>query len=195
MTERRSLRTLGYALALVALCLGAVASAHATLVLGTLQSEPGVPQAGESFSLTLELADPMEVPVEDAWVLAEFRSEGAPEDAAPITTRFEETEVAGVYRTQVTLPQEGTYTLLLRDQTFRQEEARATLTFEVGRGTALEEDSFVFPPTATGSNLTTWLLWLIGLPLAAALVVTVIVLTGGGAQAEAGAVDAQKERP
>lgn len=165
--------------AMSALFLGAAAFAHATLVLGTLTSDPAIPRPGEPFTLTLELLDPTQVPVEDAWVLAEFRQQGAPEDTEPVSGRFEESETPGVYRTQVILPERGRYVLLLRDQTFRQEEAQATLTFPVGRALA-EPLEFVFPPTATGpQSLRVWLLWLIGLPLLATVVVTVLVLTQG----------------
>lgn len=156
--------------------LGSSVLAHATLVLGAFQSDPVVPQAGEPFTLMLALEDPTEVPVEDAWVLAEFRPEGASEGSEPISVRFEET-VPGRYETEVTLPNDGDWQLLLRDQTFRQEEARAELAFPVGREVDSESLFFVFPPTATGSQgLATWLIWVIILPIAAGIIVTVVVL-------------------
>lgn len=167
------------AVALTLLLLSTTALAHATLVLGSLTSEPVAARSGEPLTLSLELRDPTQIPVEDAWVLAEFRQPGAPADAQPVSVRFEESNTPGVYQTQVVLPERGRYALLLRDQTFRQEEAQATLAFPVGR--ALTEPlEFVFPPTATGpQSLRVWLLWLIGLPLVAAAVVTVLVLTRG----------------
>lgn len=166
--------------AVLTLLFGTAALAHATLVLGSLGSDPAASRPGEPFTLNLELVDPTQVPVEDAWVVAEFRPEGAPEGAETVNARFEESETAGVYRAQVTLPERGTYALLLRDQTYRQEEAQAELTFNVGRETSPENLSFVFPPTATGpQSLTVWLAWLIGLPLLAAIVVTVLVWRRG----------------
>lgn len=169
-----------FAVALSVLLLGATVFAHATLVLGTLTSDPDAPRPSEPFTLSVELVDPTQVPVEDAWVLAEFRQQDAPAGSEPVTARFEESETPGVYRAQVTLPERGAYTLLLRDQTYRQEEAQAELTFNVGRETSPENLSFVFPPTATGpQSLTVWLAWLIGLPLMAAAIVTVLVLTRG----------------
>ncbi|HEX7022458.1 MAG TPA: hypothetical protein VF171_06335, partial [Trueperaceae bacterium] len=73
--------------------------------------------------------------------------------------------------------------LLLRDQTFRQEEATATLVLNVGAPTDPESLSFLFPPTATSpKSLGTWLLWLIGVPVAAGILVTVLVLRGGKEQ-------------
>ena len=163
--------------------LGSSALAHATLVLGTLQSVPGVPQPDEPISLVLELADPTGVPVEDAWVLAEFRPEGAPE-GEPLGVRFEES-APGRYGAEITLPAAGDWQLLLRDQTFRQEEARATLSFPVGTAAVGDALSFVFPPTATGPRgLATWLVWVIVLPIVAGIVVTVVVLRGSREEVE-----------
>ena len=86
----------------------------------------------------------------------------------------------GVYRSSLPLPDGGDYEALMRDRTFRQEEARVTLPLTVGDA-PLEAVRFVFPPTAIGPNrsITTWLIWLIGLPVVAGIVVTVLVLTGG----------------
>jgi hypothetical protein len=161
---------------------------HATLVLGTVDTNPNPPQAGEPFTLFLELADPTRIPVEDAVVVAEFAfgsldrgavgESNGQKSGERVTVRLKETSVAGAYQGELTLAQTGVYTLLLRDQTYRQEEARAELNFEVGSQTSIEPISFLFPPTETGARtLTTWLVWLIGLPVVAAVVVTVLVLT------------------
>ena len=155
-----------------------VALAHATLVLGTVSSTPATPQPGEDFKLNLSLEDPVGVATEDAVVYAEFRPPGASLESEPVLdVRLEELS-AGAYSATLSLPSAGEWNLFLRDQTFRQEEATASLSFSVG---AAEEtsQSFVFPPTATGpANIWTWLGWLIGLPVIAAVVVTVLVLTG-----------------
>jgi hypothetical protein len=108
-------------------------------------------------------------------VLAEFRRPG---QEGPISARFEETETTGVYETTLALPRTGPYTLL-RDQTYRREEAQATLTFPVGRVPA-EPLEFVFPPTATGAGVWTWIGFLVGLPLLAAGTVTALVLLRSG---------------
>jgi hypothetical protein len=155
---------------------GGSALAHATPVLGTVTTAPTPPAASAPFTLSLRLLDLTQVPVEDARVLAEFRRSG---EAAPVSARLEETGTAGVYETTLELPQEGGYTLLLRDQTYRQEEAQATLRFSVGRVPA-QPLEFVFPPTATGSGVWTWIGFLIGLPLAVAGVVTALVILRGG---------------
>lgn len=156
-----------FAVALSVLLYGAAAFAHATLVLGTLLSAPATPQPGEPFTVTVELVDPTQVPVEDAWVLAELRQQGAPAGSEPVTAHFEEGNA----------PERGAYALPLRNQTFWQEEAQAELTFNVGRRTPPEARSFIFPSTAAGQQGPgVWLLWLIGLPFLAAITVTALVL-------------------
>ena len=193
-----------YRLVLVLITLGltftlSLASAHATLVLGRFSVTPARPAADALLTLSLRLEDPTQVPVEDAYIFAELRPESAP-DAAPVRAEFSETDTAGVYEVTATLQNPGPYRVLLRDQTYRQEEAQAALTEPLrvgGPNTVLNNtvpntvpnaaQDFVFPPTATGAaGLRTWLLWLIGLPVAAALLVTVLVLTRGDPQGKQG---------
>ena len=85
------------------------------------------PAADAPLTLSLQLEDPTQVPVEDAYVFAELRPENAP-DAAPVRAEFAETDTAGVYEATATLQNPGPYRVLLRDQTYRQEEAQAALT-------------------------------------------------------------------
>lgn len=165
--------------------------AHATLVFGTVTIEPSPAAADEPLTVLLELNDPTDLPVEDAVVLleaapqedavAEVGSGAGAEPAGSVVTSDQFIEVErGVYRTVLTLPENGPWTLTFRDRTYRQEEARASLAIVVGDGAQLEPALFVFPPTATGpQSLGTWLLWLIGLPIAAGGLVTVLVLRGG----------------
>lgn len=174
-------------LALAAPVVAGWAAAHATLVFGTVTTEPAPPRADQPFRLRLEMRDPVDAPVEDAVVLVEAT---APDGVPSVETdRFEEID-EGVYATDLTLPEAGAWTLLFRDRTFRQEEAQATITLPVGADAATEPLSFIFPPTATGPvSLRTWLVWLIGLPLLAGVVVTLVVLRGGpasGADDDAG---------
>lgn len=174
-------------LLITALALWAVAGAHATLVFGTVRTQPAPPPVGAPTTLTLELRDPTETPVEDAVVQAEAIPPGG-EDPTVQSGRFDEVE-AGRYRGRLTLDAPGAWSVRFRDTTFRQEEARATVTLEVGPGGATEPVSFIFPPTDTGPrSLSTWLVWLIGLPLAAGAIVTVMVLRSGG-RADAGDAD------
>ena len=167
-------------------CTLPLASAHATLVLGRFAVAPARPAADAPLTLSLRLEDPTQVPVEDAYIFAELRPADAP-DAVPVRAEFEETSTAGVYEVTATLQNPGLYRVLLRDQTYRQEEAQAALTEPLHVGGPNTAQDFNFPPTATGAaGLRTWLLWLIGLPVAAALLVTVLVLTRGDSQGKPG---------
>lgn len=153
-----------------------IVSAHATIVLGTLSTEPTTPQANQSFLINLDMVDPSQIPIEDAIVLADFTKDGE-----TIQINFEEQEEqAGTYQASVTLPSAGEYDLTMRDQTFRQEEAVAKLSFVLTDGTTevenLEITNFIFPPTKTSNNLGTWLIWLIAVPIVAGIIVTVLVL-------------------
>ena len=174
------------------------ALAHATLVFGTLNTEPNPAQAEDGFRLILHMMDPVRTPVENAIVFAEFgppHALGEPDeglsaaetllqaggtDAHEDFTRFAFTETGpgGNYEAFVQLPENGHYALLLRDQTYPKEDAVAHLEFTLGE--PLDELLFVFPPTDIGTaTLSTWLIWLIAIPLVAGAVVTVVVLAGG----------------
>lgn len=156
------------------------AAAHATLVLGHLEVLPERPAESAPLELRLRLEDPTQVPIQDAAVFADLRPMGQP-DAEPVRAEFSETQTPGTYEATATLARPGPYRVVLRDQTYRQEEATATLTEPLRVGGANTAQDFNFPPTATGSaGWRTWLLWLLGLPLVAALLVTVLVLTRGG---------------
>lgn len=146
-------------------------SAHAFFVTGVITTTPTPAPVGEEFILQIGMTDPSGAPVEDAVVAAEFTKDGQ-------TQRFEffESGVPGLYSTNVTLPSEGTYSVLLRDSTYQQEEAKATIEFTLGPGQP-DSVAFIFPPTQTSNNnLSTWLIWVIGIPVLAGIVVTVLVL-------------------
>ncbi len=166
-------------LAALMLSIAGVAGAHATLVLGKLTVAPDPPDPAMAATLTIALEDPSLTPILDATLLADVRPADEP-DATPITIRFEELDTPeGSYRAAWTPRRRGAVTVLVRDQTYRQEEARANVTLVVG-GAANDAVPFVLPPTATGSrSIATWLVWLIGLPVAAGILVTVMVLRGG----------------
>lgn len=169
------------------------ASAHATIVIGTLTVEPNPPPAGSPFAFDLTLDDPTGVPVEDAIVLAELTPIGADTVEEPVAdpvadpvevTRFAEV-APGRYRADATVPVAGRYRVLLRDQTFREEEATHFVSLPVGTGAQVEPIDFQFPPTATGSGVVAWLLWLVAIPVVAGIVVTVLVLRGGPSEPDA----------
>jgi len=186
-------RALGYLRAAGAVALLTWTSstfAHATLVLGTLETTPDPPVPGETLALRIRLEDPGLVAIEDAHVRVEFReldaavpgARAADEGAAgaPLlrSDPLEETD-AGLYVGSVTAPPAGTYTVSVRDTTFRQEEAIANVQVSIGAA-EIGAVPFVLPPTATGPrSALTWVLWLVGVPLAAGVLVTVLVLRSG----------------
>lgn len=146
-------------------------SAHAFFVTGVITTTPTPAPVGEEFVLQIGMTDPSGAPVEDAVVAAEFSKDGE-------TQRFEfsPSGVPGLYSANITLPSEGTYSVLLRDSTYKQEEAKATIEFTLGPNQP-DSVAFIFPPTRTGSsNLSTWLIWVIGIPVLAGIIVTVLVL-------------------
>ena len=102
-------------------------AAHAFFVTGVVKTVPSSANAGEAFTLQIGMQDPVGTPVEDAKLIAEFRKDGE-----LVSVELPESDMPGLYENTVTLPEEGTYQLLLRDQTFQQEEARATLEFTLG---------------------------------------------------------------
>lgn len=195
-------RFLQLGLLVAALGLAGAASAHATLVIGELTVAPDPPAPDSTVTVTVSLIDPLLVPVEKALVRIELR-EIDPEDPAvpPSITGTEAVEFLalpavlatdylpeidkGVYSGSFVAPEQGRYTISVRDTTFRNEEAIANIGLDFGMARN-GEVAFVLPPTPIGPrSLGTWLLWIIGIPVAAGLLVTVLVLRRGADQDEA----------
>ncbi len=169
-------------LAALPLLAGGMALAHATIVIGSLASEPAAPPPGRPFTLRVELIDPFGVPTEDAVLLAEFLEKDAESEVTAAPLRLTETTTPGRYEATAVLPAVGAYALRLRDRTFRQEEAQALVELDYGSGPLFTAANrgFLFPPTATGpQGLGTWLVWLLGVPLLVGAAVTLLVLRGG----------------
>jgi hypothetical protein len=168
----------------ISLLLG-LALAHPTIVLGTLESEPANPSPGDEVHFTVHMTFPTGVPVEQAVVHLELYPQAvAPEtiddpDAAvepALRARLSET-APGYYQVAITAPAAGTWTLLLRDQTYPWEDTTARLSYAIGGDGNPAAMDFLFPPTAPGPRgLWTWLFWLVGLPLVAGLILTILVL-------------------
>lgn len=200
-SPRRALRYAQVAMAVALAALAGAVMAHATLVIGDLELVPDPPIAGEAVQVSISLVDPLLVAVEKALVRVEFR-EIDPEDpsvpasitgteateflALPFvlgTDYLPETE-AGVYSGTLVAPAEGRYTVSVRDTTFRNEEAIANVGVNVGADAGVDAAvsangviAFVLPPTPLApSSWVTWLLWIVGIPLAAGLVVTFFAL-------------------
>jgi hypothetical protein len=184
----RLARSLRCAALLAPLALGlGVALAHATLVFGelTLSPDPPTPEGVTTWRITLE--DPSLTGVEDAIVFLELRTlAGSAEDTGTEIFRERLSESAPArYELTTATPPLGTYQVFIRDQTYPWEEATASLLLDVG-AEALGALPFILPPTQVAPrSLATWLAWLIGLPLAAGGLVTLLVLRGARPRARA----------
>lgn len=183
----------------LALWLGA-AAAHPMLVIGELSFDPDPPAPGQAATLTLQLQETSLAEVEDAVVFVEFRrgeppsGESAPRgDPYLATEQLAETS-PGVYTTTITVPEPGVYAVSIRDRTYRQEEAIANVRVVISDA-AVGAVPFILPPTAIGpASLGSWLIWLVGVPLLAGVVVTVLVLRAGGRGEKEGAeAEAEEE--
>ena len=168
----------------LSLLLISLASAHATFVFGDISSKPKVPQAGQAFTLQLEMKDPSKYPIEDAIVFAEFTLDK--EGAKMQSFKLDESEEPGVYQGEITLPEKGKYFILFRDRTYRQEDALANIAVTLNNDSELFPEglnSVIFPPTATGAySVRTWIIWLVAIPVLGALITTIYVLTNSKAQ-------------
>lgn len=173
------------ALTLTLVLAASVTLAHPMLVIGEVRFDPDPPVPGEMAAAVLTLQDTSLTEVEDAVVFLELRrgspaTEGDEPRSEPLLTtdRLEETS-PGVYETTIEVPEPGSYTLSIRDRTYRQEEAIANVEL-IFDGDPVDFVPFVLPPTATGpASLGSWLIWLVGVPLLAGVVVTVLVLRSG----------------
>lgn len=186
-TLTRALATLIVASAL------SLAGAHATLVIGDLVLSPDPPVPGKAVTVRVSLVDPLLVAVEKALVRVEVRAIDPEDPLVPASiTGTEATEFlalptvlstdylqeveAGVYAGTLTAPAAGRYTVSVRDTTFRNEEAIANLGVETGAA-ANGTIAFVLPPTPIApSSIGTWLFWIIGIPLAAGVLITFFAL-------------------
>jgi hypothetical protein len=151
--------------------------AHGTIVYGTFTVTPQPPLEGQPFTIHIMMRDPSDVPIEDARVKVEARRDG--DTAAAITANFKEVK-PGDYETTLTLPKEGTWQIVLRDQTFEYEETSATIALELGK-TVSEAVSFEFPKTTEPGGFNIWLIAAIVAPILFAALVTVKVLSGNKA--------------
>ena len=96
-----------------------------------------------------------------------------------VGTVFEliETGPGGNYAADVTLPEAGYYQVIMRDTTYPQEDAVAEILLNLDGETEFGAPLFIFPPTDIGgASLGTWLVWLVALPIAAGVIVTISVL-------------------
>ena len=176
--HRRASALLVFLPVLLACLTPAVALAHGTVVLGAVTANPDPPRPGAPLILTVDLAKLSKAPVEGAKLEGTLRPAGRPDAAAmPIAFR-EYPEPYGTYRARLeAAPPAGRYTLTVRDRTYPSEDIRASVTLQVGGAQPNGSLDFTFPPATGGPrSVLRWLLWLVGLPLLAGVVVTVLVL-------------------
>jgi hypothetical protein len=169
---------------LIALFLAGSAAAHQSLLFAHVRTRPAAPPAGEPFELLVHLTDSshrdvtgVELVARVAHVAVAGADEGAGGAQEPAgATRLSAEPGSGRYRALVPARPAGEYRLTLEEIVDGQSETSASTQIVVG-GEAPVEMQLVLPPSGR-SGLGTWLVWLVGLPLLAGLLVTLLVLTG-----------------
>jgi hypothetical protein len=149
-----------------------VVSAHGTIVYGTFTVTPQPPETGQPLVIHITMRDPSDVPIEDARVKVEATHQG--DNAAAIHANFKEVS-PGTYETTLTLPKDGIWQILLRDQTFEYEETTALVSLELGK--ISDATNFEFPKTTVTQGFNIWLIAAIVAPILFAALLTVRVLT------------------
>jgi len=155
----------------------AIALAHATIVIVTLTLEPLSPKVNESMQFSLFLETPLQVPVEDAIIILEAKPKDGETTKVIKAQLAEDPEIPGTYRGEITPTKEGPWDFFFRDQTYKAEEATQHVEVLVGKEN-FPDIEFIFPPTAiqNTNNWRTWVIWIVGMPLIAAIILTILVL-------------------
>lgn len=167
-------------------------AAHPMVVIGHLAIEPNPPEPGAEVHVDILLEEQTQKPVPDAIMFMEFRlippnydlndPDRIPILDLPIFYKTDlplEEYAEARYRITFPVPDKGSYYLTIRDRTYPAEDAIATIEFETGREKPYTDKEllFILPPTdITPAKLSTWIAWLIAIPLLAGVVVTVLVL-------------------
>lgn len=176
------------ALLLTVLLLAVSAQGHQELLFARVSSEPPVPVAGEAFDLLVRLTESSGQPITDVDLVAALsesklsesnEAEGdeipGPDDISD-GVELRPGAVAGTYRGRMGARPEGVYRLTLVEVVEGRTEASGSGLIEVGGDGPLQEE-LLLPPSGR-SALGSWLVWLVGLPLLAGLLVTLLVFTG-----------------
>ena len=180
MTGRALHRAGLAAVATTLLLLVGAGAAHGFVVIGELRSSPNPPRPGEPATLIIAMQDQSSAPVEDAVVTAEITPPGG---GAATSLAFEERE-PGLYVSSFAPSVPGAYSVLVRDLTFPEEVVQQTVELPVG-GEPFVPAPFLLPVGSSTPSPQVWLVWLIGVPLLAGAVVTLLVFRYGGEDAEA----------
>jgi hypothetical protein len=169
---------------LVALLLAGSAAAHQSLLFAHVSTRPDAPLAGEPFELLVHLTDSSHRDVGRVELVASLTEVGRPEaediDAGGAqegagATPLDAEPGSGLYRGLMPAHPAGEYRLTLVELVDGETETSASAEIEIG-GEAVDMQ-LVLPPSGR-NGLGTWLVWLVGLPLLAGLLVTLLVLTG-----------------
>jgi hypothetical protein len=167
------------------LLLTASATAHQQLLFARVASVPEVPRPGEPFEVRVIVNDASRRAVSDMNLRLFFSPLGqdvqganqAPDQEIdrPVTVALTGSG-AGTYRGTVEGLDAGSYRMTLAEFVDGNRESSAVTEISVDGGTPLEAELLL--PPGGGGGLGTWLVWLVGLPVLAGVLVTLLVLTG-----------------
>ncbi len=162
----RTARVVAATATLLTILLASAATAHGYIVVGTVGITPNPPQPGHIMTVTVQLQSTTRATVTGAKLVAKLLP-GNGSDTPPLAT-FQLTPEAGAggsYRGSATAPRAGAYTLTFEDHTYPHEHITADVPLSVGGTQPDGTLDFVFPPTKR-AGLATWILWILGPPLA-----------------------------
>lgn len=164
------------------------ASAHQSLLFAHVTTRPAMPVAGEAFELRVHLTDSSHREVSDVNLVAQVDDDAEtavdeqaedgtlPDRALALAEPLIAEPGSGEYRGRIAARPQGVYRLTLVEVVDGESESSAAGNLGVGGSSAVDLQ-LLLPPSGEG-GLGTWLVWLVGLPLLAGLLVTVLVLTG-----------------
>lgn len=159
-----------------------IAWAHQSLLFAHVTTRPAIPVAGEAFALSVRVTDSSHRQVSGVNLLARLDVDGADSDRSVdarepvLEAPLRATSGSGEYRGRFEAMPSGVYRLTLIEVDDGRSKASATGNLSVGGSSAVDLQ-LLLPPSGQG-RLGTWLVWLVGLPVLAGLLVTVLVLTG-----------------
>lgn len=182
--------------------------AHQELLFATITTVPPAPEANEPFELRATITDSSRNSVNEVLLSARLhpapvgdnqngaergardggdgrRGDGSGDGAAagagagPVEqTRLRATADSGSYRATLGGRPAGRYRLRIVELADGGEESAASGELVIG-GDETTRLELVLPPSS-GDGLGAWLLWLVGLPLLAGVLITLLLLTGRG---------------
>jgi hypothetical protein len=169
---------------IAALLLIGSAAAHQELLFARITTDPPVPAPGEPFDLQVLLSDSSGRQLAGASLAARIgeagsggsgrSTEGGAAPAGAVPLRAEPGR--DVYRATVEPLPAGDHDLTLMELAGGGVESAARGRISVG---AAQVDLELVLPASNSRGLGSWLLWLVGLPLLAGVLIVLLLLTGG----------------